>query len=358
MSSQDDGATLARPKRRRGIAFYGLSTILLLIALALLILELIPANEYLFLPGDALPVASMIAVKGYPIPKGSGRLLMTDVSLQKVDHLLEELYGRLNPDAELAPAQAVSGNLTPTQYQRENVRAMNSSVQNAEAAAFHVAFGYSVRCSSKGPVIVETQPDTPAAHSLRAGDVVESIDGYRIHCAREVGPLIKRQKIGAAIELTVLRQGRLRTLRIRTIAAPGTSGTQREVPIIGVFVEDQLHFPPFPVKVSIRVGDISGPSAGLMFSLGIVERLQHRDLTKGCTVAGTGTIDPEGIVGPIGGAKQKAIAARRAGAKYFLVPDEPDNVGPALSARGKVTVVPVKTLQQALTYLEHIKPCT
>jgi len=336
---------------------YGVSTILLLIALALLILELIPANEYLFLPGDALPVAPMIAVKGYPNPKGSGRLLMTDVSLQKVDHLLEELYGRLNPDAQLEPAQAVSGNLTPSQYQRENVRAMDSSVQDAEAAAFHVTFGYSVQCSSQGPVIVETQPETPAARALKAGDVIESIDGHRIHCARQVGPLVKRHKIGAPVALTVLRQAQLRNLRIHTIAAPGSSSTQSQVPIIGVFVEDQLHFPPFPVKVAIRVGDISGPSAGLMFALGIVERLKHRDLTKGCTVAGTGTIDPQGIVGPIGGAKQKVIAARRAGAGYFLVPDEPDNVGPALSARGDVTVVPVKSLQQALTYLAHIKPC-
>jgi PDZ domain-containing protein len=113
----------------------------------------------------------------------------------------------------------------------------------------------------------------------------------------------------------------------------------------------------FPVKISINAGDISGPSAGLMFSLGIVERLEQRDIAHGCKVAGTGTIDYNGAVGVIGGTKQKILAARAAGVQYFLVPNAPENRIPAMQNRGSVTVVPVKTLRQALTYLNSLKPC-
>ncbi|HEX6506719.1 MAG TPA: S16 family serine protease, partial [Chloroflexota bacterium] len=85
--------------------------------------------------------------------------------------------------------------------------------------------------------------------------------------------------------------------------------------------------------------------------------LEPSDITHGCKIAGTGTIDFYGNVGAIGGAKQKIIAARNAGAKYFFVPDVPENLDPALAHRGSVTVVPVKTLHQALVYLSHLNPC-
>ncbi len=209
---------------------------------------------------------------------------------------------------------------------------------------------------SRSPGLGRVRP--PAAAALKRGDVIERVDGHRIHCARQVGPLIKRHRVFESVRLTILRHGQVRSLTVRTIPSPNRDPAVRhKVPIIGVFVQDQLHFPPLPVKISIRVGDIGGPSAGLMFALGIIERLQHRDLTHGCTVAGTGAIDAYGNVGEIGGAKQKVIAAKRAGAKYFLVPDVPDNVRPALGSRGDVTVVPVKTLRQALAYLQHLKPC-
>jgi PDZ domain-containing protein len=142
---------------------------------------------------------------------------------------------------------------------------------------------------------------------------------------------------------------------VRTIASKnGVPDKHGKTALVGIYVQDQIVF---PVKISIKPGDIGGPSAGLMFSLGIIERLQRHSITHGCTVAGTGTIDYQGNVGAIGGAKQKIIAARDAGAKYFFVPNVKDNLQPALSARGNVTVVPVKTLRQAVDYLKHIKPC-
>jgi PDZ domain-containing protein len=94
-----------------------------------------------------------------------------------------------------------------------------------------------------------------------------------------------------------------------------------------------------------------------MFALAIVQRLQQRDLAKGCRVAGTGEIWWNGKVLPIGGARQKVVAAEHAGARYFLVPDTPDNVGPARAGAHSIRVVPVKSLRQALQFLDNLKPC-
>jgi PDZ domain-containing protein len=207
-------------------------------------------------------------------------------------------------------------------------------------------------------VIVFVMPKVPAAKVLKAGDVVEAVDGRPTHGrASAVGPYVRKLAPGQIVHLTLLRGKRVLHVAVRTVAAPGTTGKGKKgQALVGIYVQDRLVF---PVNISINSGSIGGPSAGLQFTLGIIERLEHKDLTKGCKVAGTGTIDAAGNVGAIGGARQKIVAAGRAGARYFFVPDvrDQDNLLGALSARGHVTVVPVKTLHQALTYLSRLKPC-
>ena len=124
----------------------------------------------------------------------------------------------------------------------------------------------------------------------------------------------------------------------------------------------------FPVSVHINSGNVGGPSAGLAFTLGIIQQLTHRDLTNGNKVAVTGTITyeevptahggirPDGAVGPIGGAKQKAIGAQAAGAKYFIVPVE--NYSDARSAHTHLIIIPVSTLSQALHVLKSLPPAS
>jgi PDZ domain-containing protein len=230
---------------------------------------------------------------------------------------------------------------------------MTDSIHQAEAAALNATPGYHLQCSKQGPRVALTMPGTPAASRLKAGDVILSVNGHRVRCASEVSPLIKEMKPGQSVYMALIRRGQ--TLHIDVPTVPSTNGRpdkHGKTPLIGVYVQDQFVF---PVKISINAGNIGGPSAGLMFSLGIVERLERRDLTHGCKIAGTGTISYNGAVGVIGGAKQKVIAAERAGAKYFFVPT--GNVQEARSAHDGVTVVPIKTLEQAIQYLNHVKPC-
>ncbi|MCR3922235.1 MAG: signal protein PDZ, partial [Firmicutes bacterium] len=110
--------------------------------------------------------------------------------------------------------------------------------------------------------------------------------------------------------------------------------------------------PVLPVDITIEVGEISGPSAGLMFVLEIINQLDPRDLTAGQKIAGTGTINLQEEVGSIGGVRQKVKAAEEAGATYFISPL--DNYEDAKAAANSITVVQVNTLDEVLIFLEDL----
>ena len=342
--------------RRRPSLVSIVLTVVLVLALIAGALEILPSNYYILLPGDAVAVAPMISIPGHPLRHHAGNLYMTDVTFIKSDHLLQELYGRLNPNADLEKPQQFSGGLSQTQYIKLNASLMDDSTHQAEAAALNTIPGYHARYARTGPRIVFLVPKTPASRVLKVGDVVEYVDGRRVARAAQVAPLVHRVAPGQQIRLGVLRRGRL--IQVGTTTVRSTNGVPSaggKTALVGIEVQDQLTF---PVKIRINAGSIVGPSAGLMFALGIIQRLTPTDITRGCKVAGTGTIDYSGAVGAIGGAKQKIIAASAAGAKIFFVPDVKDDLDPAMAHRGNVTVVPVKSLAQALEYLRHMKPCT
>ena len=131
---------------------------------------------------------------------------------------------------------------------------------------------------------------------------------------------------------------------------PGVSGSSRAY--LGVEIETWQDFT-YPFAVTIDTSDIGGPSAGLAMTLGIIDALEGGDLTGGAVVAATGTIDPSGAVGDVGGVAQKTVAVERAGAKAFLVP--PEEYGVAKSAAGSgLRVYAVSSLDQALGVLRRL----
>jgi PDZ domain-containing protein len=328
---------------------------LALLVLVLGILELIPANVYVFLPGQALSVAPMIGVSGHPSRPKPGKLLLTDVSLYKANHLLEKIWGELQPGSDTVPASVVAGGLSESQYNQFNAQLMTDSAQAAEVAALYRVPGLHPRLNPLGPEIASVYPGLPSAKVLRVGDILVAANGVRVHAINDLLRVMKHVRPGSVVMLRLQRQGHQFVAPVRTVGSTNgvpTKGGKRALIGIGL---SPLYI--LPIKVRVDPGNIGGPSAGLMFALGIIQRLVPQDIAHGCTIAGTGTIDFSGSVGPIGGAKQKVIAASNAGAKYFFVPDTPDNVGPAMTNRGSVTVVPVKSLDQALAYLKRVKPC-
>ena len=154
---------------------------------------------------------------------------------------------------------------------------------------------------------------------LKPGDVITAVDGKKLTCRAGAGTLIRARKPGAPVKLTVDRHGTSRQFSMKTTDARGNA-------VVGVNVNESYKFP-FPVKINI--GNIGGPSAGLMFALAIMDKLSPASLTGGRFIAGTGEISANGAVSPIGGIQQKMAGARAAGATVFLTPAAncPDTTG-------------------------------
>jgi Lon-like protease len=350
-------AVAKQPPSITGRILNVLSITLLVVAAVLLVLYLIPSNEYLLMPGDAVPVGPLIKVQGHPQRASGSDLFLTDVSFLKADHLLVQLYGQLNSQDDLETATQFTGGISESKYITLNTDLMSQSIDAAKAAALSTIPGLHPHIAKTGPKVAGVVPGSNAEKVLKPGDVILDIAGHRVHTANQVKPIVLATTPGTVLPMTIVRGKKRLHVRVKTVAAnsQGLPAKKGKTSLIGILVQDQIIF---PVKITISHGNIVGPSAGLMFSLGIVNDLSKTDITKGCKIAGTGTIDPSGAVGEIGGAKQKIIAANNAGVKYFLVPDVAANRKPAEQYRGSVTVVPVKTLQGALTYLKQMPACT
>ena len=180
---------------------------------------------------------------------------------------------------------------------------------------------------------------------LHPGDSITAVDGTPVTCNHDTGTLVRTHPAGSVVTLTILRKGKIGHVRLKTASLQGHS-------VIGVVVAES--YTQFPFKINFKVGDIGGPSAGMMFALGIVDKLTPRNLTGGRFIAGTGEISANGAVSAIGGIQQKMAGARAAGATIFLTPAAncSDTTG---AVPAGLRLVKVATLRQAINDLTAIK---
>ncbi|HET9519312.1 MAG TPA: PDZ domain-containing protein, partial [Actinoplanes sp.] len=192
------------------------------------------------------------------------------------------------------------------QVEEHNAQEFKVSQHSAETVALR-KLGYPVKVT-----VTKVNDGGPAEKLLQVGDVITTVDGTAIDSAGRLTELIQAKPAGSVLTLGYTRAGATRSTKITTAA----SGAD-EPPRIGIEIKpEQSH----PFTLAIDLDEIGGPSAGLMFTLGIIDKLQPADLTGGKIIAGTGTINDEGVVGPIGGIPQKLVGARDAKAQLFLVP--------------------------------------
>lgn len=348
-----------RPKRR----WLWWAIPLLLVALVLGASATFTLPYYAIAPGSAREVNNLIQPppdRRYP-PRGE--VFLTTVSLRRVTPV-EALYGWLNRDIDVVPQDQILPPATkPSDLQRANFQAMDESKQVAAVVAMR-RLGYPVAEHGEGAGIVEIVKDSPAAGRLKAGEVVTGVDGKPAQLSDDVVGDIGRHKPGDNITLEVdPNNGKpKRTEDIVLGAAPadhsvceetaqaGRPASQDAIACLGVRLQTkQLRFD-FPFDVKVDSAGIGGPSAGLAFTLGILDALQPGELTGGQKVAVTGTINLDGTVGPVGGVVQKTAAVRKAGIKLFLVP--PQEYAMAKAKAGKnLKVVKVATLDEALAAL-------
>lgn len=238
------------------------------------------------------------------------------------------------PEDEIFPQ-----GVTSKEVDHESAAEMADSQQEAIAVALR-ALGQKV------PEVVSISAltkDSPAKGVLRAGDVVVSIDGKPVASSEAVRTAIRARKPGQRVAITVRRDGKVQAFSVTTAASQGRA-------VVGVLLQTAFNF---PTKVSINAGDVGGPSAGMMFSLAVYDKLTPGALTGGASIAGTGTIDSVGTVGPIGGIQQKLVGAKRGGATWFLAPagNCPEVVGHVPDG---LNVVKVATFTQARDAVEAI----
>jgi PDZ domain-containing protein len=320
----------------------------ILILIVVVVLWRIPSPYQILLPATAQRVDPKIQVAGHPPASGRGQFYMTFVS-EPDSNMLQEIFGRLNPDATLVQRQQ---GVTQSQEQAANAAMMLSSTQTAELVALcHI--GYAKLCSS-GVQVTAIALYSKAGTMLKVNDVIVAVDGKAVVTPDQLRAALNARPAGSTFDVQVRRTGKDLTLKLMSVASPNEPG--RAVLGIAVAPAPPPSIPStLPIDMKIDPGDIGGPSAGLMFTLGLLSRLSPTDLTKGYCVAGTGTIDLSGAVGAIGGVKQKVIGAQWAHARYFFVPYDQGNYSDAQKVVGKsMTLVPVHTLDDALAFLAKL----
>ncbi|MER7924991.1 PDZ domain-containing protein [Streptomyces sp. NPDC096057] len=306
---------------------------------------------------DGEPVLQINGRKTYAT---TGHLNMTTVRVTSADYnmnLIEAVYGWLAHDDKIVPHDTLyPDGKTEQQSTQENAEEFSQSQESAKVAALD-QLGVPV----KSWVIVSTVvKGTPAEGKLHAGDVIKAVDGTTVKQPDDVAKLVTKHKPGENVVFTIVpakeqaaavKANKTATAtRDITITTATSDDTGAKRAIVGISAGTDHTF---PFTIDIKLADVGGPSAGLMFALGIYDKLTPGDLTGGKFVAGTGTIDDEGKVGPIGGISMKTVGARSKGAQYFLTPA--DNCAEAAKdTPGGLKLVKVNTIKDAISSLKLI----
>ncbi|MCD9142507.1 YlbL family protein [Streptomyces albireticuli] len=302
------------------------------------------------------PVLQISGRKTYPT---SGHLNMTTVRVtgsQYRMNLVEAIAGWLGHDNLVVPHSTLyPDDKTPDQLNQETAEEFSQSQESAKVAALKqldIPVGTRV-------VVASVVKGSPAEGKLHAGDVIKSVDGTEIKQPGDVAKLVTGHKPGEKVSFVIVpakeaaaaEKEKREPKGEQTVTLTTGEATDDKRAIVGIQAGTDHTF---PFTIDIKLTDVGGPSAGLMFALGIVDKLTPDDLTGGKFVAGTGTIDENGKVGPIGGIEMKTVGARSKGARYFLTP-KANCAAAAKDVPSGLTLVKVDTIGDAMKSLEKIR---
>ncbi len=295
---------------------------------------------------DGKPV---VEISGAEEDEVSGNLNMTTVSVRTNMTLAQALGRWLFTDDTLVPLEQI---FPPGQSQESVQKRNEAAFAASESNATVSAMNYLKRPTEA--MVLDVSEDSPAQDKVHVNDVIRKLDGVEITKPGELAEEIRKHQPGEEVTITVGRQNRERELKVKLVEKPENlrePGEKGPAAFLGVTSVAQ---PADGLRVEYNLTDIGGPSAGLMFSLAVVDKLSPGELTDGQFIAGTGTIDSEGKVGPIGGITHKIRAAEEAGAKVFLVPADNCNEAISVDTDG-IELVKVDSLEDAIEDLNAIK---
>ncbi|MEI7619760.1 MAG: S16 family serine protease [Actinomycetota bacterium] len=322
-------------------------------------------RPYALVPADAQSVEPRMSIAGTKRYAADGSILFVTIREPQLS-LLSWLMVRRENDVQLMTFEDINGNGTPQQQSSRGRRQMVSAKQAAEYVALS-KLGYPIELKP-GSIVVDQivcfkvnadgtkcTDEAPSGKVLQPDDELISIDGTSIKTLDDLRPILTRHKAGDKVEVSYNRPGKsgVQKGEVELIASPDDP---KRV-IVGFYPFDTTEVGASPFPVTIDTAGIGGPSAGLAFTLTLIDELTPGELTGGQRVAVTGTIDVDGKVGPIGGLAQKASAVKQTGTKYFLVPASQSDAEIAAAravAGNQVQIIPVGTIDEALAALTKL----
>jgi Lon-like protease len=290
-------------------------------------------------PGPARAVQPLIRFEDRPRYESEGRFVMTSIRYQRLTGF-DMLLAWLDPDRAIVARSIVYPDGEDVEEEHERaISQMDSSKLDASALVLRELSGYPKE-HGDGVLVESVVSGCAADGELFPGDRILAIDGEAVDSYRDASTVIERASSGSTLTFDLSVDGEPETVDL--VREPCG---QSEEPLVGIQMINS-----FPFEVSISSGEIGGPSAGLMWALGLYDLLTSGDLTSGRTIAGTGKIALDGRVFPIDGIGDKLAAAADAGASVFLVPQGNAEAARASGDQG-LELVPVATFEDALAYL-------
>ncbi|MEW9501413.1 SepM family pheromone-processing serine protease [Jeotgalibacillus marinus] len=338
-------------------------SVLLAFAIILLVASFYTLPFYVQKPGSAFSLDEIVEVEGSSHSQGEFSLMTVS---QVQANAFAYIWAKFDNYQSIYPVDQVRNpHESEQEYSLRQSYLMDDSSSQAIEVAFTKAdadFSYTYR----GVYVLNVYPDMPAEDLLNAGDRITAIDDLKFESSEEFIEYVAQKKEGDKVKITIERDEETYNEVLSLQAFP-------DIPSqigLGISLVDDRIVNTDP-KVSIDSDGIGGPSAGLMYSLEIYDQLIEEDLTKGYNIAGTGTITSEGEVGRIGGIEQKVVAADRQGIEIFFAPDDkissnileqnPDIKtnyeeadATAKNIKSSMKVIPVKTFEDALNYLDSL----
>jgi len=351
-SSPDPTRSVRSGSRRAGWA------LLLVTVFAAAGVSLVPAPYVINQPGPTYDTLGdvqvddhevpLITVHGEPEHPELAEIRMTTVtrlgSPESLPSWGEVIAAWLSPERAILPVeQAFPPGLTYEQT-REAARI---DMQNSQQEAIAAALGYLDIPYDSFLVVVQAMEGGPSEGVFEPGDIVLRAGGVEVRDVTKLRALIADNGTQTPIDIVVDRDGVELDLQV----LPKMSDGPEPFPAVGVLVSGQYSF---PVDVEIQLSNVGGPSAGLPFALGIIERMTDELIADSLMISATGTISADGTVGGVGGVLQKAYGASAAGSEYFLIPRSNCDLVPQESVRG-TRIVPVNSLSEAIDVLDKIQ---
>lgn len=328
---------------------------------------LYPLNYYIMKPGSAYDLTKYVEVQDGDAP-GDGKLSMMTVSMG-VATPFTYVWAKLGKNMDILTKEDVLGDQeTDEQYNERQLHLMTDSQFNAKYVAFKET-KQPFTVDYKGVYVTQVVAKSASDGILEMGDEITALNGKKIKKHDELVAFLKDKKKGEVVNVQIERDKKSLTKKI-TLKEISKDNTKIG---LGIAFDDSKSIETTP-EVVINSDDIGGPSAGLMFTLEIIDQLTEGDLTKGYNIAGTGEMNEDGTVGRIGGIDKKVVAASDAGVDIFFAPDddvsEYKKIAPkahiqsnydeakASAKENKITdmkIVPVQNVEDALDYLEALK---